>query len=239
MLITKEISYECNVTMTSFEEIKRVKISEPPATFCNPSYTALAPQQNGFTILMKNAYRSQLYLPIFSQSEKMNCKQVLHNDIIDWIRNHKGDNPLNLMLIHMKSNLLIFLEFFDHANPESHKQLQKPIDANELNLHCQALAPYATSSWMLMQNIWITPVDKIKYHHLEQLLNNIPPWKPVNIEEYLPIDPVPTSCIFLQIIEYRFNSGNYAFNTVSIWKIEEHIEENMTIQKNAQIISKL
>src|SRR5205085_6625535 len=117
-------------------------------------------------------------------------------------------------------------------------------DANELNLHCQALAPYATSSWILMarfdwlrdvfdrfivaisnyvgflqrqrdttavnhasegpvrtveqsttikihkKNIWIAPIDKTKYYHLENSLIDLPPWKPVDIEEYLPINPV-------------------------------------------------
>ena len=137
-----------------------------------------------------------------------------------------------------------FLEFFGRANPESYKESRKSFDANELNLHCQALAPYATSSWMLMarfdwlrdvfdrfivaisnyvgflqcqrdttavkhasegpvwtvdqsttikihkKNIWIAPIDKTKYYHLKNSLIDLPPWKPVDIEEYLPIDPV-------------------------------------------------
>jgi hypothetical protein len=50
----------------------------------------------------------------------------------------------------------LFLEFFDHANPESHKHSRKSFDANELNLHCQSLAPYTTSLWMLMMNFnWL------------------------------------------------------------------------------------
>ncbi|GBC06692.1 hypothetical protein RclHR1_00070059 [Rhizophagus clarus] len=50
----------------------------------------------------------------------------------------------------------LFLEFFDRANPESYKQTRKPFDDNELNLHCQTLVPYATSSWMLMANFnWL------------------------------------------------------------------------------------
>ncbi|PKK53868.1 hypothetical protein RhiirC2_803118 [Rhizophagus irregularis] len=138
----------------------------------------------------------------------------------------------------------LFLEFFDRINPESYKQSRKLFDANELNLHCQALAPYSTSLWMLMtnfnwlrdafddfiiaisgytkylqqhrnitainhasespirsidqattikihkQNTWITPLDKSKYYHLEQVLVNSSLWKHIDIEEYLPIDPV-------------------------------------------------
>jgi hypothetical protein len=48
----------------------------------------------------------------------------------------------------------------------------------------------ATTIKVHKQNIWITPVDKAKYYYLEQLLNNLPPWKPVDIEEYLPNNPV-------------------------------------------------
>jgi len=44
----------------------------------------------------------------------------------------------------------LFHEFFGHANPESYKQSQKFFDANELNLHYQALVSYITLSWMLI-----------------------------------------------------------------------------------------
>ncbi|CAB5394997.1 unnamed protein product [Rhizophagus irregularis] len=182
----------------------------------------------------------------------------------------------------------LFLEFFDRINPESYKQSRKLFDANELNLHCQALAPYSTSLWMLMtnfnwlrdafddfiiaisgytkylqqhrnitainhasespirsidqattikihkQNTWITPLDKSKYYHLEQVLVNSSLWKHIDIEEYLPIDPVQRlrfiqslSCAFsFTIGEYRFNSGNNTFNMISIWKIDEDANES-------------
>ncbi|UZO01231.1 uncharacterized protein OCT59_012335 [Rhizophagus irregularis] len=157
----------------------------------------------------------------------------------------------------------LFLEFFDHANPESYKQSRKLFDANELNLHCQALAPYSTSSWMLMtnfnwlhdafddfiiaisattikihkRNTWITPLDKSKYYHLEQVLVNSSLWKHIDIEEYLPIDPVQRlrfiqglSCAFFFTIgEYRFNSGNNTFNMISIWKIDEDANESIIL----------
>jgi hypothetical protein len=50
--------------------------------------TATSSPQNGFTILMQNVRRSQLYLPTFSQSG--NHKQILRNDLVDWIHNHGG-----------------------------------------------------------------------------------------------------------------------------------------------------
>ncbi|CAB5180640.1 unnamed protein product [Rhizophagus irregularis] len=195
----------------------------------------------------------------------------------------------------------IFLEFFDRANPESHKHSRKLFDANELNLHCQSLAPCATSSWMLMANfdwlcgafdnfivaisnytgylqchrnvtavnhasespirsidqatmikvhkcnIWVTPIDKTKYYRLEQLLSNLPPWKPVDIEEYLPNDPVQrmryiqglSHAFSFKIGEYRFSSGNNAFNAISIWKVDEHVNEDLIIQENTRIVMEL
>ena len=116
-LVTKEISSECNIAVSSSEEIERVEISETPAatvaTQVSPNCgiielttnvgihihyrlktddidSALVPQQNSFTVLMQNARRSQLYLPIFSQSGKMNHKQILQNNLIDWIKSHNG-----------------------------------------------------------------------------------------------------------------------------------------------------
>jgi hypothetical protein len=111
--------------------------------------TALVLQRNGLTILMENARRSQLHLPTFSQSEKINRKQVLRNDITDWVRNHNGrwstqsyaDTHGKQFVVSLTEAIWfhipkIFLEFFDRANPESYKQSRKPFDANELNLHC-------------------------------------------------------------------------------------------------------
>jgi hypothetical protein len=210
-------------------------------------------------------------LPTFSQSERANRKQILCKDLVNWIQHHGGgwstQSYANMQgkqfitcltetiwYIDMRNHKKLeersyhipepFLEFFDRANPESYKESRKSFDANELNLHCQALAPYATSSWMLMakfdwlrdvfdrfivaisnyvrflqrqhdttavnhasevpvrnvdqattikihkKNIWIAPIDKTKYYQLENILTDLPLWKPVDIEEYLPIDPV-------------------------------------------------
>jgi hypothetical protein len=48
----------------------------------------------------------------------------------------------------------------------------------------------ATTVKIHKKNIWVTPVDKIKYNNLKGLLTDLPSWKPVDIEEYLPTDPV-------------------------------------------------
>jgi len=48
----------------------------------------------------------------------------------------------------------------------------------------------ATTVKIHKQNVWVTSIDKNKYYHLIQLLTDLPPWKPVDIEEYLPADPV-------------------------------------------------
>ena len=113
-LINKELSPECNINIASSKEIERIEISETPTSITfqvslncgiielttnvgihihyrlKPDDVTFAfmPRQNGFTILMQNARRSQLHLPTFSQSDKMNRKQILRNDLVEWIHNH-------------------------------------------------------------------------------------------------------------------------------------------------------
>ena len=116
--------------------------------------SALIPRQNGFTILMQNAHSSQLHLPIFSQSNKINHKQTLRNDLVDWIHNHGGGwstqsfanmqgkefiisltETIWYIDMHNHKKLEersyhipeLFLEFFDRANPESYKQSRNPL----------------------------------------------------------------------------------------------------------------
>jgi hypothetical protein len=296
-LINKELSPECNIDITSSEEIERVELSETPTAVttqvsfnCNiieltrsvgihihyrlktDDHTAsTSALPNSFTILMQNACKSQLYLPEFSQLGKINRKQALRNDLVNWIHRNGGGwssqsyaNTQGKEFIVSLTEMIwyidmhnhkkleergyhipkLFLEFFDRANPESYKQSRKPFDADELNLYCQTLAPYTTSSWILMarfnwlrdalddfiiaisnyvgflqhkrditatnhasetpirtidqattikihnKNIWVTPIDKNKYYQLEQLLINLPMWKPIDIEDYLPTDPM-------------------------------------------------
>ena len=42
-----------------------------------------------------------------------------------------------------------------------------------------------------------------------------------------------------KIGEYRFNSGNNAFNAISIWKIDEHANEDKVVQENTRIVTEL
>src|SRR6266542_6555815 len=39
--------------------------------------------------------------------------------------------------------------------------------------------------------------------------------------------------------EYQFNSGNNAFNAISIWKIDEQANEMMILQENKRIVNEL
>lgn len=297
-LTTGELSPECNIAVTNSEEIERVELGKTPAAVAtkvspncnivevttnigvhihyrlkNEEAYALVPQQNSFTVMMqnaRNARQSRLNLPTFSQSGRIDRKQALRNDIIDWIRNHGGGwtqsyaNTQGKQFITSLTEAIWYIdmrdhkkleersyhipallhEFFGRASPESYKESRKSFDANELNLHCQALAPYTTSSWMLMTNfdwlrdalenfivaisnyagflqrqrditagnhasevpvrttdqsttirihkgnVWVAPIDKNKYYRLKCFLADLLPWEPVDIEEYLPTDPV-------------------------------------------------
>jgi hypothetical protein len=209
-LVAKELSPDCNIAVTTSEVIERAELSETPVSVATQvsldcSIMELSasigvhihyrlkndidvipefvPQRNSFTIMMQNAYRTQLYLPAFSQPGKPNRKQILRADLVDWIRLHNGGwstqslaNTQGKQFIVSLAETIwyidmcnhekfeersyhipeLFHEFFARANPESYKQSRRSFDANELNLHCQALAPYITSSWMLMKNFdWL------------------------------------------------------------------------------------
>ena len=39
--------------------------------------------------------------------------------------------------------------------------------------------------------------------------------------------------------EFRFNSGNNAFNAISIWKIDSNADETTLMQQNTNIVNKL
>ncbi|CAG8792562.1 24635_t:CDS:1, partial [Gigaspora rosea] len=38
---------------------------------------------------------------------------------------------------------------------------------------------------------------------------------------------------------FRFNSGNNAYNAISIWKIDDAADETMMMQRNTSIVNKL
>ncbi|GBC02254.1 hypothetical protein RclHR1_04520007 [Rhizophagus clarus] len=333
LVLTKELSPECGINIAASEVIERVELSETSVstvTQISPEcgiieltlsigmhihyrlkndtrmIPDLVPQQNSFMIMMQNAHRTQLYLPIFSQSGKPNRKQTLRGDLVNWVHLHNGgwstqsltDTQGKQFIVSLVETIWyidmcnheklkersyhipeLFHKFFGRADPESYKQSQKSFDANELNIHCQALAPYATSSWMLRSNFdWLHDAFDCfiiailsyvgflqrqcditaKNHASENPVRSIDKavtvkihkkniWKPVNIEEYLPADPVQkmryiqglSHAFSFKIGEYRFNSGNNSFNAISIWKIVEQADEMTTLQENSRIASEL
>ncbi|RHZ82960.1 hypothetical protein Glove_102g7 [Diversispora epigaea] len=115
-LINNELSSENNISVSSSEIIECVKISETPVaatTQVNPICNILelttnigrcihyqlkiddiifnpTLQQNSLLILMQNACETKLYLSIFSQSDKINRKQKLCFDFVDWIHSYDG-----------------------------------------------------------------------------------------------------------------------------------------------------
>ncbi|PKC65250.1 hypothetical protein RhiirA1_461307 [Rhizophagus irregularis] len=83
-LVNKEISFECNITVTNSEEIEQ--LTKDVGIYIHyqlkTDITTTTPaSQNGFAILMQNVCKSKLYLAIFSQSG--NHKQTLRNDLVD------------------------------------------------------------------------------------------------------------------------------------------------------------
>jgi len=48
----------------------------------------------------------------------------------------------------------------------------------------------ATSIKVHQSNIWIKPQNEKKYYELKNVLQELPFWKPFNIEEYLPLEPM-------------------------------------------------
>ncbi|CAG8839508.1 23352_t:CDS:2, partial [Gigaspora margarita] len=284
--------------------------------------------QNGLSIIMKNAQRDQLYLPVFSQPSKPNRKQILQQDIVNWIKNNgsgwssssfansdgkkfvvnlteviwyidmRGHDKFKERSYHIPST---FMQFFGRANPESYKEKRKRFDLNELNFLYQSLAHYLVVPWMLTskfkwlldeldgfivsisgyisflqqqkeicainhnsevpvrsvedatsikihnRNTWIAPINKTKYYDLINILTNTPSWKPIDVEEYLPTDPMQrlryiqglAYAFPFKVGECRLTSGNNAFNTISVWKIDDDADETTMLQKNTSIINNL
>ncbi len=46
-----------------------------------------------------------------------------------------------------------------------------------------------------------------------------------------------SSAFTFKVEEYQFNSGNNAFNAISIWKIDKQADEIKILQENKRIIS--
>ncbi|GET04088.1 uncharacterized protein LOC105326236 [Rhizophagus clarus] len=321
LVLTKELSSECSINIAASEVIERVELSETPvstATQISPECGIIELTSSIGVHIHYQLKNDTRMIP--DLSGKPNCKQTLRDDLVNWVYLHNGgwstqslaDTQGKQFIVSLVETIWyidmcnheklkersyhipeLFYEFFGRADPESYKQSQKSFDANELNIHCQDLAPYATSSWMLRsnfdwlrdafdhfiiaissyvgflqrqcditaknhasenpvrsidkavtvkihkKNIWVAPVDKTKYNHLKNLLIDLPSWKPVNIEEYLPADPGLFHAFSFKIGEYRFNSGNNSFNAISIWKIDKQADEMTTLQENSRIASEL
>jgi hypothetical protein len=175
-LVTKELSPECSIAVPISEIIERVDLSETPISIAtqvslncsiieltsnigihvhyrlkndNDTIPELVPQRNSFTIMMQNAYRTQLHLPTFSQSGKANRKQTLRCDLVGWVALHNAGwstqsfaNTQGKQFINSLTETIwyidmcnyqklkerscnipeLFHEFFGHADPVSYKQ---------------------------------------------------------------------------------------------------------------------
>ncbi|CAG8790042.1 3154_t:CDS:2, partial [Gigaspora margarita] len=252
-LIIEEISLESNINIDSFKTIESVELSQSidstaiQASFdceiieitkifginiyyhlksnnLTTSHSVSSP--NALDILMQNSCKMQIHLPM---GDGLQLKMLIHKENISLIVCTKQSGTLICGHLKFKERSYhipkLFLEFFGRANSELYKALRKPFDANELSLHCQTLASFTTSL-----NSQITLDNRIKYHQLEVTLKDLPLWKLINLEKYLPTDPVG---------EYRFNSGNNVFNAISVWKIDDNADETIMIQRNSHIVNEL
>ncbi|GBB97526.1 hypothetical protein RclHR1_00300005 [Rhizophagus clarus] len=153
LVLTKELSPECGINIAASEVIERVELSETPVStatqISSEMIPDLVPQRNSFMIMMQNAHRTQLYLPIFSQSGKPNRKQTLRGDLVNWVHLHNGgwstqslaDTQGKQFIVSLVETIWyidmcnheklkersyhipeLFHEFFGRADPESYKQ---------------------------------------------------------------------------------------------------------------------
>ncbi|CAG8442551.1 3551_t:CDS:2 [Scutellospora calospora] len=252
--------------------------------------------KNGFDIIMQSSQNKQFYVPNFSYSSKSNRKQLLRHDIVKLIQNHKigwstqesANNEGKQFIISLSEALwyidmcdytklkergydlpTLFHEFLGRANPESYKATRKQFDINELDIHCQSLIPYLSSSWIRSSNFsWlytalndlvITISNYTKYlckqrdvitsnHTKETPVRSIEKATSVNIyKKHLPKEPM--QCLhFIQglsqvftfkIREYCYSSGNNAYNVISIWKIDENATQSKIVQEMTRITREL
>ncbi|CAG8806607.1 44727_t:CDS:2, partial [Gigaspora margarita] len=178
---------------------------------------------NGLSIIMKNVQQDQLYLPVFSQPSKPNQKQILQQDIINWIKNNgSGWSSLSFANSNRKKfvDLMEVIWYIDMRCHDKFKeyeldsfvvsilgyisffQQQKEISA--INHNSEVLVQSvkdATSIKIHNRNTWIAPINKTKYYDLINILTNTLSWKPIDIEEYLPTDPMLR---YIQELVYAF-----------------------------------
>ncbi|CAG8547306.1 20451_t:CDS:2 [Gigaspora rosea] len=150
--------------------------------------------------------------------------------LFTWLR-----EPYN-SLITTISNYVSFLQQQNKITTENHAStfpVRNIEDGIKVKIH--------------QSNIFVTLDDKIKYHQLENALNDLPLWTPIDIENYLPTTPVSrmhyvqglSRAFTFKLGEFRFNSGNNAFNAISIWKIDSNADETTLMQQNTNIVNEL
>ncbi|RIB16174.1 hypothetical protein C2G38_2190702 [Gigaspora rosea] len=200
--------------------------------------------QNGFDIIMRSAW------------------SILN--IANWIQRHEGgwstqklaDSEEKQFIIALSEALWyidihdstkleersfhisnLFYEFLGKANPESYKESRKPFDASELNLHCQTLISYATSTWIRSSKFnWLYDAyDKlivaisnyVNFLHRQREItasnhaNEVPirsiekaASKPISLEKYLPTE-LKQRLRFIQGLSqaFTFRIGEYRYNS--------------------------
>ncbi|CAG8471253.1 40448_t:CDS:10 [Gigaspora margarita] len=218
-LTNDEISPNMMVKVNEFEQIKHVELSKSTNSEKDELQSDNSSEyQNGFDIIMRSAWS----IP----------------NIANWIQRHEGgwstqklaDSEGKQFIIALSEVLWhidihdsikleersfhipnLFYEFLGKANLEFYKESRKPFDASELNLHCQTLILYTTSTWIREvpirsiekatsvniydRNIWINSYIKSKYKEIEAVLQNLPPWKLLSLEEYLPTELIEAKLV--------------------------------------------
>ncbi|CAG8540203.1 25712_t:CDS:2 [Gigaspora rosea] len=281
-LIIGEISPDCDISVSPFKTIDHIELSQTlvagATTIQASPHCQIIESTKAFGLNIHYCLNTSDM--ITSHLAPLNNKQVLYNDIIEWIRqngggwssienaNAQGKRFISCLgdiiwYIYMHNYLKLkersyhipelFMGFFGHANPESYKNSRKPFNAIELNLHCQALALHTTSYFLNGQNkitaknhasitpvrkieqaitikihkanTYIMPNDEFKYNRLENALEDLPLWIPIDIENYLPIDPVP---------RMRYIQGLSRAFTFKLGA-----DETMMMQRNTNIVNEL
>ncbi|CAG8509016.1 40401_t:CDS:2 [Gigaspora margarita] len=265
-LTTRELSPECNIDIIDPETIDSAEISKIQDT----TTTQVSPNCN----IIEVTTSVGIYVHYQLKTDKV----------------HHGGEWSTQLYADMQGKQFVncLTETIWYIDMHNHKRFKDcSYHIPKLFLEFFALAPYATSSWILKenfnwlrdeldnfivaisnyaeflqcqreittanhasetpirtvdqsttiqihkQNFWVTPIDKSKYYNLEQLITDLPLWKPVDLEEFLPTDPVQrmryiqglSHAFSFKIREYRFSTENNVFNAISIWKIDKEANE--------------
>ncbi|CAG8721321.1 4725_t:CDS:2 [Gigaspora margarita] len=207
-LTTGELSSECNISVIDPESIERIELSNSPTMgWSTQSYADT--QGKNFIVSLNEAiwyidkHGHQKFVELLAP---YTTSSWMPKNYFNWLYNAFYDFVVAIL------NYIKFLQYQHNItaiNYASEMPVQSVKQATTIHVH--------------KQNFLVAAVDKSKYYHLEQALTKSPLWKPIDIEEFLPIDPV-------------FNSGNNAFNAILIWKIDEQADEEKTLRENNKVI---